>query len=243
MASNESLFPSQQLAYDHAKIEEDIADLKDELRDEEKVATQLSGDSAAKMEDARTFLEDNQERIADQHSRIQELETRLRDVVQANSERVLADKEYHELVSSEEFETTARRLAEMRATIKALHKFLVDHGVRGRPGAKKKLQRVSKVQVDAPGVPEESPAVDAEPAEAPVEVPASASSGKRRRRRRKPSQQPVAVPEDEAPTAPEGDEEAASEHTEEDSADRDDDVDESPEEDESVASGASASSW
>lgn len=122
----------QQIAYDPAAVEDQLADLQAELQDEEALAAQLTDVSADNVANAKAFL-NNSDTVNSQYDRLLDLDNKLRQLVASNAEKLALDKAHQDIVNSDEYQNLSKKVGDMRATIRSLIGFLVDSGVRGRP--------------------------------------------------------------------------------------------------------------
>lgn len=118
--------------YDPIVVEEDLANLNEEIADEVAVAQTLSTDSAEKTEAVLKFIADNKEAVADQHERMLAGITSLEEKIKRNMELESADAAYLAAVSSEEAQQLADMLAELDAMSTSYHALLKKTGREGR---------------------------------------------------------------------------------------------------------------
>ncbi len=128
-----SSFPHISNTYDAANTDEVIADLEQELADEQTLADNLSNSTTEeKLAEAKAFLEANKDKIAAQQTRLQSLDSELRQIVTSNKAKVATAAEYDALVNSADYQELATKLLSIKTLAKGLNTFLVDAGVRGR---------------------------------------------------------------------------------------------------------------
>ena len=126
-------FPSVSNTYDADNVDEVIADLEQELADEQTLADSLSSSTTQeKLDEAKAFLEANKDKIATQQARLQTLDSELRQIVTSNKAKVATAAEYDALVNSADYVALADKLLSIKTLAKGLNTFLVDAGVRGR---------------------------------------------------------------------------------------------------------------
>lgn len=134
---SEPSFPSTSNQYDPAEVDARIADFEAELAEEQALASTLDETSLdQKLADAAAFLATNAPLVAVQLPKLRNLDVQLRDVVEQNKRRVGKDKAFTDLVNSQPYLDLAAQLLEIKATADALHTYLIEAGVRGRPRAR-----------------------------------------------------------------------------------------------------------
>ena len=119
--------------YDAAAVEDDLANLDDEIADEVAVEATLNKDSAAKTAEVLEFIESSKILITDQHARMIAGVASLKEKVARNMDLEAADAEYAAAVGSEEALDVARMLAEMNALSAEYQDLLLASGRVGRP--------------------------------------------------------------------------------------------------------------
>jgi len=119
--------------YDPASVEDDLANLGDEVADEVAVEATLNKDSAEKTAAVLAFIEENKILITDQHARMVEGVRTLKEKVTRNMNLEAADAEYTAAVGSEEAQDVARMLAEINALSSDSQDLLAASGRVGRP--------------------------------------------------------------------------------------------------------------
>jgi len=118
--------------YDSIVVEEDLANLDEEIADEVAVAKTLASDSAEKTAAVLQFIASSKETVEDQHQRMLAGITSLEEKIKLNLELESADAEYLAVVSSEEAQELANMLAELDAMSTSYHALLKKTGREGR---------------------------------------------------------------------------------------------------------------
>jgi hypothetical protein len=119
--------------YDAQEVEDDLANLEQEVADEDAVAAVLAQDSGAKADAVEKFLADNVIPVTDQHARMKAMVGDLKEKVASNQHLEEDDAEYAALVASEAAQDMARMLAEMNAMSDEYQDLLLATGRVGRP--------------------------------------------------------------------------------------------------------------
>lgn len=119
--------------YDSQAVEEDLANLEQEVADEVAVAATLSQESAAKVAEVEKFLADNTILVTDQHERMRSMVGDLKEKVAANQKLEADDASYAALVAGEAAQDVARMLAELNAMSVEYQDLLLSTGRVGRP--------------------------------------------------------------------------------------------------------------
>lgn len=119
--------------YDSRAVEDDLANLEQEVADEDAVAETLAQDSATKVSAVEKFLADNVIMVTDQHDRMKNMVADLKQKVAANQKLEEVDAEYAALVASEAAQDMARMLAELNAMSAEYQDLLMSTGRVGRP--------------------------------------------------------------------------------------------------------------
>ena len=119
--------------YDSQAVEDDLANLEQEVADEDAVHATLSKNSADKVAAVEKFLADNQIVVTDQHERMKSMVADLKEKVARNQKLEADDAEYAALVASEAAQDMARMLAELNAMSGEYQDLLLSTGRVGRP--------------------------------------------------------------------------------------------------------------
>ena len=125
-------FLSQSEKYDAQTAAEIIMDMESELSDELALKDTLDATAEEKIQDAKDFMRDNAELIGSQLDKLKELNKAIRQAVIFNKKLQEEDKEYHDLITSDEYLDVANKIAEFNVTASDLSDFLIEHGRRGK---------------------------------------------------------------------------------------------------------------
>jgi hypothetical protein len=125
-------FLSQSEKYDAVGAAETIMDMESELSDELALKDTLDATAEDKIQDAKEFMKQNSELINSQLTKLKDLNKAIREAVVFNEKLQEEDKEYHELITSDDYLDVANKIAEFNITASGLSDFLIEHGRRGR---------------------------------------------------------------------------------------------------------------
>jgi Fe-S cluster assembly scaffold protein SufB len=128
----EANFLSLSAKYQVAQVEEQLADLRDEQQDEQKLSKTLNKDSQEKVDAIKDFLSANETLIQAQHDEAVSLAQDIKRLVAENQEKEHADLALQSVLSSDRMAVVARNLAELNAALEETRAFLVKTGRKGR---------------------------------------------------------------------------------------------------------------
>jgi len=125
-------FLSQSEKYDPNQAADVIIDMQKELDDELALKDTLDASVEDKIEKAREFLRDNAVLVDSQLEKLKDLDEKIREAVAENVKLQEQDKEYHDLITSDDYLDIANKIAEFNVTATKLSDFLIESGRRGR---------------------------------------------------------------------------------------------------------------
>lgn len=125
-------FLSQSEKYDAQAAAEIIVDMQKELDDETSLKDTLDTSVEDKISSAKEFLEENAGLVDAQLEKIKELDKNIREAVVFNMKLQEEDKEYNDLITSDDYLDIANKIAEFNIIATKLADFLVEKGRRGR---------------------------------------------------------------------------------------------------------------
>ena len=116
--------------YDSTKVEENILNLKRELKDQQNINMALNDKNfEEKSKNVTDFIERNEGQIVDQLNRLTEVVGKLKNVVTENLELDSDQDEYRELISSQKSIEIASKLNELKRLKRDALIFLESAGI------------------------------------------------------------------------------------------------------------------
>ena len=116
-------------AFNEKGLEEDIKKMEEELNIQIAISKDLDKDTEEKISEATEFFESKKDLISGKLLVVKELSEDLKAIVNENKKNKSLDKQYDELVNSENYKNIAKDMKDIRDSVSDLKSFLEKNGI------------------------------------------------------------------------------------------------------------------